>query len=113
AAHTLDSLGWRRGNDGMRRRGGHLLTFGIAVPTSSKIRMRYAVLIQEQLRRLGVTVTVDAVEFSAFLQRLGTRQFDAYLATWNVDPSPGALKETWTTPAITTGLNYSAYGNPV
>jgi peptide/nickel transport system substrate-binding protein len=112
AARTLDSLGWRRGADGMRRRGGRLLTFGIVVPTSSKIRMRYAVLAQEQLRRAGVTATVDAVEFSAFLQRLATHQFDAFLSTWNLDPGPGAIQETWTAAAIPTGLNYGAYASP-
>ncbi|HWZ58817.1 MAG TPA: peptide ABC transporter substrate-binding protein [Gemmatimonadaceae bacterium] len=113
AGRTLDSLGWRRGPDGMRRNGGRPLTFSILVPTSSKIRMRYAVLIQEQLHGLGVTATVDAVEFGAYLQRLASHQFDAFLNTWALDPSPGAIKETWTSSAIPTGFNYSAYSNPV
>jgi peptide/nickel transport system substrate-binding protein len=112
AARLLDSLGWRRGADGMRRQGGRPLALAIAVPTSSKIRMRYAVLVQEQLRRLGVAVTVDASEFAAFRQRLAAHQFDAFLSTWLLDPSPGAIKETWTTPAIATGLNYSGYASP-
>jgi peptide/nickel transport system substrate-binding protein len=112
AGRTLDSLGWRRGSDGMRRRGGRLLTFGILTPTSSKIRMRYAVLVQEQMRGLGVTATVDAVEFGAFLKRLTAHQFDSFLNTWNVDAGPDAVQETWTTSAIASGLNYSAYSNP-
>jgi peptide/nickel transport system substrate-binding protein len=112
AGRTLDSLGWRRGPDGMRRRGGHALTFALLVPTSSKIRMRYAVLLQEQLRRIGVNATVDAVEFGTFLKRLSAHQFDTYLHTWNIDPGPDAITETWTTPAIASGLNYSGYSNP-
>jgi peptide/nickel transport system substrate-binding protein len=111
AARLLDSLGWRRGKDGIRRQGGHPLAIAIAVPTSSRIRMRYAVLIQEQLRRVGIASTVDAIEFSAFLQRVANHQFDAYLNTWNVDPGPGAVKETWTTSGIATGLNYGSYSN--
>jgi peptide/nickel transport system substrate-binding protein len=109
AERTLDSLGWRRGPDGIRRRAGRALSLAIMVPTSSKIRMHYAVLLQEQLHRIGVDATVDAVEFSTFMQRLSAHQFDSFLNTWNVDQSPGAVKETWTSGRP---LNFSAYTNP-
>jgi peptide/nickel transport system substrate-binding protein len=109
AAHLLDSLGWRRGPDGTRRRAGKTLALAIMVPTSSKIRMRYAVLLQEQLHRAGVDATIDAVEFSTYMQRLSAHQFDSFLNTWNVDQSPSAVKETWTSG---TPFNFGAYSNP-
>jgi peptide/nickel transport system substrate-binding protein len=112
AKHLLDSLGWRPGADGIRRRNGHPLTVAILVPTSSKNRMRYAILIQEQLRRVGVNVTVDAVEFGAYLQRLANHDFDAFLNTWNIDASPGSVRETWTSSAIPTNFNFGAYSSP-
>jgi len=48
AARALDSLGWRRAASGMRARKGVPLAFTLIVPSSSTIRMQFAVLIQDQ-----------------------------------------------------------------
>lgn len=112
ADRTLDSLGWRRGPDGLRRRGGQLLHLDILVPTSSKGRSRYAVLIQAQLRQVGVDVSVSALEYATFQQRTTSRDFDSYLGSWHIDPSPAAVRQTWSTSAIAAGVNLSSYSNP-
>jgi len=56
ASRALDSLGWRRGPDGMRFRGKTPLAFALIAPSSSAIRSKLAVLLQEQWRRAGVAV---------------------------------------------------------
>lgn len=115
AQRTLDSLGWRDSNaDGIREKNGRPLEFGILVPTSSRPRMSLAVLLQEQFRRLGVKANIDAVEFTAFLDRVRNGRFDSWLGTWVTDASPGGIRQTWTSAGARgqDGQNFQKYMNP-
>jgi peptide/nickel transport system substrate-binding protein len=100
AAAALDSLGWRAGADGMRRRGGTPLRFSILIPTSSAVRVRAAALLQEQLKGVGVDVRVETLEFQAFLDRYQSRRFDTVIGGWRTTPSPRGIRATWGSPAI-------------
>jgi peptide/nickel transport system substrate-binding protein len=113
AMRVLDSLGWRRGADGVRRRNGQPLAFAIAVPPSSKPRTRMAVLVQDQLARIGVRVTIDPVELRTLVTRLQKGDFDAAIWAWHTDASMSDLRQTWTKPAERLGTNWGAYENPV
>lgn len=114
AAALLDSAGWRRGADGIRMKNGRPLAFSITVPTTSPSRMRYAVLIQEQLKNVGGRVEIDALEFNASQERLNTGRFDATLAIVGQDPPRTGVEQFWgsssTPPA---GANYGRYSNPL
>jgi peptide/nickel transport system substrate-binding protein len=112
AARLLDSLGWRAGGDGMRGRNGRPLAFSLTVPTSSKNRQAFAVLIQEQLRQAGVRVNIDLVDVNALISKANSHQFDALLGGWVSQPSPSGIRQTWTSAgAVTGGLNYGRYEN--
>jgi peptide/nickel transport system substrate-binding protein len=115
SGRVLDSLGWRVGSDGVRERGGHKLRFSILVPASSLNRRRMGVLLQEQFRKAGVSVSLDETDFGTFSSRLQARDFDAALANFHLGASAAALAETWTSTAARAkgGLNYGSYMNPV
>lgn len=113
AKKTLDSLGWRDANgDGIREKNGRPLAFSILVPSSSKGRLRMAVLIQEQLRAVGAKVEVEQVEFPTFMERGDKHSYDALISSLHSDPSPGAAREDWETAGIKTGNNGGSYSNP-
>ncbi|MHB1222946.1 MAG: peptide ABC transporter substrate-binding protein [Gemmatimonadaceae bacterium] len=97
AAAILDSLGWRDGDgDGVRERAGRPLAISVTVPTSSAFRQRMAVLLQDQLARGGVRLTVERLEFNTFLERLRARRFDTNLGSWVLtDGSPAGMRATW------------------
>jgi len=116
AARLLDSLGWRiNGADSIRRRNGQKLRFSMLVSSSSLNKKKLAVLLQEQLRKIGVRMDLDQIDRSTFEARLRARDFDAALWSWHLGSSAGVLKETWTTAAARppSGLNYGSYTNPV
>jgi len=113
ASRLLDSAGWMRGPDGARRKGNRPLALSLVVPTSSKTRLRYAQLIQDQLARIGVAVSIEAIEFGAFKQRIQTHDFDATISVWVLDPSPSGLRQSWETAGETGGVNWGSYSNPV
>lgn len=110
----LDSLGWKDINgDGIREKNGRDLAFNILVPSSSSVRARMAVLLQEQLRRAGARVGIDEVEFPAFIERTDKSDYDAAINAIHADPSPSGARQDWATAGIKGGNNSGSYSNPV
>lgn len=89
-------------------RGRHL-SFHLAVPSSSPTRIQYAQLLQEQYRRLGVTVAIDQVDNATLQQLLESGKFDATLESILTDPSPStSVPVLWARNGTT---NYGGYAN--
>ncbi|HET9776660.1 MAG TPA: peptide ABC transporter substrate-binding protein [Gemmatimonadaceae bacterium] len=113
AGQLLDSLGWKRGADGMRARGKTPLAFSLMVPNSSAIRKSIAVLLQEQWRKAGAKVTLDQIEINSFGQRMDERKFESLLNAWHIDPTPSSVREEWASSEIRKGgYNATSYRNP-
>lgn len=70
-----------------------------------------AVLLQEQLRRVGARVNLEQLEYAAFVDRGRRRRFDAMFGAWRIDVSPHGIRQTWGTSGSRSenGLNYGAY----
>ena len=112
AKALLDSAGWMVGGDGYRSKRGRQLHFNLLVPTSSAPRMRYAVLLQEQFRKIGARVDLDQLDPNAMNARQQAYDFDAIMAGFNTDPSPSGSKQNWSTAGIgPTGQNMLRYSN--
>ena len=112
ASRLLDSLGWTtRTRDGVRTRGGRPFQFTLLVPSSSRNRVRMAVLLQEQLRAAGVRMNIEQMEYTTFVERGRQRRFDAVFGAWRIDASPHGIRQTWGTAGSRSpnGLNYGSY----
>ncbi len=111
ARALLDSAGWRDSdNDGVRDRNGVPLAFGILIPSSSASRQRYAVLLQEQYRAIGVKATPQVLENNAWSDAVDSHAFDAYLGGWQPSPGLVGLTQTW---ASRGSSNAGRYDSPV
>jgi peptide/nickel transport system substrate-binding protein len=109
ALGLLDSLGWRdTDGDGVRERDGRALAFDLAFPSSSGVRQRAAVILQEQYRLRGIDLRLLPLEFNVWMDRARTGQFDAILGAWQIDLPPGGMRELWGSMGIG-GSNYGAY----
>jgi peptide/nickel transport system substrate-binding protein len=113
ARMLLDSLGWRRrGTDGMRWKDGRELAFSLLVPTASLNRIRMGVLIQEQLRRMGIRVNIEQLESSTLDGKRSSHAFDAALGAWVMGASPDGTREAWSSAGMgEEGVNYGSYSN--
>jgi len=111
AGRLLAARGWRDANgDGIRDRAGKKLGFDILVPTTSGMRRQYARLLQEQLRRVGVEVSISEVEFNVMQDRLAKGNFDAAILTYTGDPTPSSGEpQHWRRGAA---ANYGHYASP-
>jgi peptide/nickel transport system substrate-binding protein len=112
SARALDAAGWRRREgSATRQREGRALAFDILVPGTSPTRRQLAVMLQAMWQSVGAAVTVTAVDFPLFQERLGAGEFDSYIGAWLDEPSPRGLADQWTR-AGWGELNYGHYANP-
>jgi peptide/nickel transport system substrate-binding protein len=112
AEGLLDSLGWRRSaGDSIRRRAGRPLRFTTLVPSSSTQRQRIAVLLQAMLRKIGVQMEIESVEFNTLNARLVKGDFEAAIMAISADPLPGGIRGVWSSSAARSagGVNFGNY----
>jgi peptide/nickel transport system substrate-binding protein len=96
AKALLDSAGWRdANNDGVREKDGHQLAFEMLTPSSSNPRRRYAVLLQEQFRAIGVKATPAEMPGADIGARIGARKFDTFFGGWSPIPGNAGMRQTW------------------
>ncbi|MGH7647165.1 MAG: peptide ABC transporter substrate-binding protein [Gemmatimonadaceae bacterium] len=114
AARLLDAAGWDRDPEtGVRRKAGRPLSVSLLVPTSSAERMSVAVVLQAQLRRLGIDVAIDETELNTSLQAMESGEFDATLLDLTWDPSPASARQIWASASAPPGgSNFGRYANP-
>ena len=99
AGRELEAAGWRDADgDGVRERGGRRLALRLLVHTTSGVRQRLAVLLQEQLRQVGAELTVDALDPAAVSEAVRRGDWDTMLEAWHADPDPRGILQRWGAP---------------
>ena len=97
ARRLLAGRGWvDRDGDGVREnRNGQPLSLRLLVSTSSLIRTQMAVIVQEQLRQVGVRIDLVRVDVAVWIERRNAGAFDIDFSNVSQDPSPSGLVFSW------------------
>jgi peptide/nickel transport system substrate-binding protein len=90
AEALLDEAGWRKGPDGIRAKDGQKFIMELATNNGNKIREQAAVIIQQALKRVGIEVKVNLMEWNAFLDHIGSEKKQAYIVAWGLGIDPDA-----------------------
>ena len=110
AAQLLDAAGWRAGSDGFRGKGGKALQF-----TMQPVReweRRYAALIQQYLRRVGIQMNIRPIADFATADANRREGNPQCLIQGCVDYEPGELFHSWHSSQVPpTGMNVWRYAN--
>ncbi len=108
----LDSLGWRVGAGGWRRRDGRPLAFTILTVGAADNSLEQ--MIQSDLRAVGVNARIRQLELGAFLARAtgAARDYDALVTGILGDLSLGYLRGLFDSRRLAEPLQYAQYGNP-
>jgi len=110
ARALLAECGFRDGDgDGVVERDGAPLRFELATNSGNRARLDATVLIQEQLRRIGVAATPRSYEFNALGERMLGGEFDAVISGWAVDTTLDLRPYFASREIRRDGLNYVAY----
>jgi peptide/nickel transport system substrate-binding protein len=111
ARRLLAAAGWQdTDGDGTLDREGHPLTLSISLPNTSAIRKQMSVLIQEQLRGIGIRLELQQYDFPVWTERRTAGDFDLDFAALSQDPSPTGLTQSWT---CNGGNNVARYCDPL
>jgi peptide/nickel transport system substrate-binding protein len=107
ARRILASTGWGDSDgDGTLDREGRPLRLLLSLPNTSTIRRQMALLVQEQLRRLGIQIEIQQLEFPIWQERRSAGDFDVDFSGVSQDASPSGLTQSWT---CTGGSNVAGY----
>jgi peptide/nickel transport system substrate-binding protein len=113
AKAMLEEAGWTPGADGTLEKDGQKFEFTLKTNQGNKVREDIAVVVQEQFSELGIKVTPDIMEWSAFLADIDPPawNFDAIILGWalSTDPDPSGIFHT---KEIENGLNFVGWSNP-
>lgn len=110
AGWTVDPRdGWRYKNiDGRKTPFEFTLTMAQESPTAPQI----AAIFQDDLKRLGVRMRTQRIEWSAFVEKTRKHEFQASMAGWGTGTDPDTGWNLWRTEEYETGRNYGGYSNP-
>jgi peptide/nickel transport system substrate-binding protein len=88
SAQLLDAAGWRLGADGLRAKDGQKMTFELATNAGNKAREQSAVIVQQALKKIGITVNLNYMEWNAFLDHVDGDKKQAYILGWSLGFDP-------------------------
>jgi len=97
ALQSLQAQGFRLQNGTLRDKEGNTVEFSIVTNAGNKYRERMAVMIQEDLGKIGVKVNVVTLDFPSLIERIA-QKFNyeaAILGFQNVDLDPNGQMNVW------------------
>jgi peptide/nickel transport system substrate-binding protein len=97
ALKALQAEGFRMENGTLKDREGNAVVFSIITNSGNKYRERMAVLIQDDLQKIGIHVNVVTLDFPSLISRM-TESFDyevILLGLTNVDLDPNEQMNVW------------------
>ena len=97
ALKALQSEGFRMENGTLKDKDGNAVVFSIITNAGNKYRERMAVMIQDDLQKIGIHVNVVTLDFPSLIERM-TQSFDyeaILLGLTNVDLDPNGEMNVW------------------
>jgi len=97
ALKALQSDGFRMENGALKDKDGNAVVFSIITNAGNKARERMAVLIQDDLQKIGIHVNVVTLDFPSLIERM-TQTFDyeaILLGLTNVGLDPSEQMNVW------------------
>jgi len=112
ARHLLAEAGWTDGDgDGTVDRDGRPLRLRLLTNSGNQQREDAAVLIQEQLGRIGIDIVADVLEFNTMIAQAQQGDFDGLIFGITL-PTTFDLSYAVHTDSIESGTNLAGFSNP-
>ena len=111
AGAILAQEGWRDSNlNGTIDKNGREFTFTLYIPGGNPLRSSTATMVKNNLKSIGIDVTVETVEPQVFWGSVYAKKYDAWIAGWSV-PIPVNLKPYWYSDLKNNPPNLISYQN--
>jgi len=113
AQHALNSIGWLdTDHDGVLDKDHKPLNIELLIFAGNPSSAQFGQLLQSELKKIGVAMTLTEMEPTALLQRILAGNYDSAYLSWDLDPDPdpyGLLHSSQWPPH---GQNVVFYKNP-
>jgi peptide/nickel transport system substrate-binding protein len=107
----LKQAGWQDiDNDGVLEKKDQKFSFTLYIPAGNPRREYAATIIKNNLKQVGIDVTIEKVELGVFIDNLYQKKYDAWMAGWSV-PVPVDLRPYWYSDLENTPLNLVSFQN--
>lgn len=107
----LGEEGWRDSdNDGILGKNGIKFSFVLNIPGNNPRRKFAAEIIKNNLRAIGIDVTIEPLEYGVYNERMYGHKLNAWIGGWVV-PIPITLKPFWSSDLSRTPLNVFGFQN--
>ncbi len=111
AAALLDEAGWVDSDrDGIRDKGGLKLEFELGYGSSVTEYDQLGTVYQEELKRAGIKLNLNPLEWVTFQERVQKRAFDACMLVWLTDAASDQY-QLWHSSQAEAGSNYPGFKN--
>ena len=112
----LDEAGWKDSDgDGVRDKvvAGKLtkLELQYKYNAGNETRKNIGLIFKENLKKIGIELTIVNKEFTVFLDDLKKHDFEVCIGAWVGDPTVTDPKQIWHTSSSKSGSNYLYYGD--
>jgi peptide/nickel transport system substrate-binding protein len=114
ALQLLTDAGWKNDHgDGLLYKDDKPLRFTILYRSGSPTIQKMVELIQESLRRSGIDVQLERLEFAQWIERVDDWKFEATIGAWALDIN-GDPSQLWSSSQadIKNSSNFIGYKNP-
>ncbi|MEM1202501.1 MAG: ABC transporter substrate-binding protein [Acidobacteriota bacterium] len=112
ARRLLAEAGWQdTDGDGVLDKDGQPFRFELMTNSENQLRKDITVMVQEQLKQVGIEVVPRSMDFNALLAPLARQEFDAVVSGLALGTDLD-LTFNFHTRGITEGFNWSGYSNP-
>jgi peptide/nickel transport system substrate-binding protein len=110
AKQLLDEAGWTdHDGDGIRDKDGVDFDFTFMIPAASSNGEKIAVLMKENLSKVGIRMQIKKLEWALFIERVQERNFDVVTMAWSM-PWTVDLYQIWHSDSIG-GSNYVSFSH--
>jgi peptide/nickel transport system substrate-binding protein len=112
AKRLLREAGWTDSDgDGIRDKDGMKFEFEMLIMAGSLTSKQFAELMQEELRKAGVSMKIRQLEGATFFGKVDDGEFHACLLAWRLDLDPDVYDTFHSSQVPPVGLNHGFYSN--
>lgn len=109
AKELLEKAGWSDKNkNGIIEKDGLEFSFTLNIPSGNPFREYAATIIKNNLKKVGIEIKVEKLEFGVLMDGLLNRKLDAWILAWFI-PLPIDLKSYWYSDLKITQMNFAGY----
>ncbi len=111
AVALLKSAGWEdRNGDGILEKDGVPFQFEFLIASASKFAEQLATILQENLKQVGIRMTIRKLEWAVFIQKIDEHNFDACTLAWSMGWESDPY-QIWHSSQADKGSNFVGFSN--